>query len=128
MDDSYDLLAYPLTDGVSLRLHAPSCATTRHSRRVFCDHLSVGRHRPHLHRLSSHLPLRPAANAASLASLALTIGAALGVIFAFSYYISVARGLSLRARFLEMAGLSLGVALVSFGIGYRRRHFTGVDA
>jgi len=63
-----------------------------------------------------------------LLSLALTIGAALAVIFAFSYYVSVARGLSLRARFLEMAGLSLGVALVSFGIGYLLRRFTGVEA
>jgi VIT1/CCC1 family predicted Fe2+/Mn2+ transporter len=39
------------------------------------------------------------------------------IIFIFTYYISVAKGLNFRKRFLEMAGISLGVAVINFGIG-----------
>ena len=49
------------------------------------------------------------------------------MILAFSYYLSVARDLPFWRRFLEMAGLSLGVAALSFGIGYLLRQFIGVD-
>lgn len=35
----------------------------------------------------------------------------------FNYYISIAMGFSFRTRFLEMAGLSMGVALLSFLVG-----------
>jgi len=62
-----------------------------------------------------------------LISLSLTVAGALTVILAFSYYISVARDLPFWRRFLEMAGLSLGVAAISFGIGYLLRRFAGVD-
>ena len=62
-----------------------------------------------------------------LAALALTVGAALLIIFAFAYYVSVARDLPLWRRFGEMAGLSLGVAAVSFAIGYVVRAIFGVD-
>lgn len=51
-------------------------------------------------------------------SLAVTVAAALGIILAFTYYVSVAKDLPLWRRFAEMAGLSLGVAAVSFGVGY----------
>ncbi len=49
------------------------------------------------------------------------------IIAAFNYYISVAKDESFRARFLEMAGLSLGVALFSFIIGYFIRVWLGID-
>ncbi len=49
------------------------------------------------------------------------------IIAAFNYYISVAKDESFRDRFLEMAGLSLGVALFSFIIGYFIRQWLGVE-
>jgi VIT1/CCC1 family predicted Fe2+/Mn2+ transporter len=52
---------------------------------------------------------------------------ALIVIVLFNFYISVAKELSFTRRFLEMALLSLGVAAISFGIGYLVREFLGVD-
>jgi VIT1/CCC1 family predicted Fe2+/Mn2+ transporter len=52
---------------------------------------------------------------------------ALIVIVLFNFYISVAKELSFTKRFLEMALLSLGVAAVSFGIGYLVRELLGID-
>jgi VIT1/CCC1 family predicted Fe2+/Mn2+ transporter len=63
-----------------------------------------------------------------LVALGLTVTGALLVILAFTYYVSVARDLPFWRRFLEMAGLSLGVAAVSFGIGYLLQRFVGVEA
>lgn len=62
-----------------------------------------------------------------LLALGLTVAGALVIIMAFTYYVSVAQDLPFWRRFLEMAGLSLGVAIVSFGIGYLLRTFVGVD-
>lgn len=62
-----------------------------------------------------------------LAALGLTVAAALLIILAFAYYVSVARDLPFWRRFGEMALLSLGVAAVSFGIGYVVRVLFGVD-
>ena len=45
----------------------------------------------------------------------------------FSYYVSIARDLPLRKRFLEMALISLGVAAFSFGVGYFIRRFFGIE-
>jgi VIT1/CCC1 family predicted Fe2+/Mn2+ transporter len=59
--------------------------------------------------------------------LAIALVSAVLVIAAFNYYISVAKGESFRARFLEMAGLSLAVAGFSFLIGYLIRVFLGID-
>jgi len=53
-----------------------------------------------------------------LAALGVTILNAGVVILVFTFYISVARDLSFKRRFTEMAGISLGVALLSFFIGY----------
>jgi VIT1/CCC1 family predicted Fe2+/Mn2+ transporter len=50
-------------------------------------------------------------------SLASTLAIALVVIFLFTFYISVAKDLPFRRRFLEMAGISMGVAGLSFLIG-----------
>lgn len=45
----------------------------------------------------------------------------------FNYYISVAKDESFKQRFLEMAGLSLGVAGLSFVVGLLIREFLGVE-
>jgi len=39
------------------------------------------------------------------------------VILIFTFYISVAKGLNFRKRFLEMAGLSLSIAIINFFVG-----------
>lgn len=62
------------------------------------------------------------------ACLAFALAAAVLIIALFNYYISVARGEPFRRRFLEMAGLSLGVAAFSFVIGYIFRALLGVEA
>ena len=59
--------------------------------------------------------------------LAIALTTAVLIIAVFNYYISVAKGESFRARFLEMAGLSLGVATFSFIIGYFIRKWLGVE-
>ena len=59
--------------------------------------------------------------------LIITMFIAVLIIAVFNYYISVAKGESFRARFLEMAGLSLGVAVVSFVIGYFIRQWLGIE-
>jgi vacuolar iron transporter family protein len=62
-----------------------------------------------------------------LIALVLTLINASIIIFAFTFYISVARDEVFRRRFLEMAAISFGVALLSFGIGYLVREVFGVD-
>ncbi len=59
--------------------------------------------------------------------LAITMTTAVVIIAVFNYYISVAKDESFRERFIEMAGLSLGVALFSFIIGYFIRMWLGID-
>ncbi len=62
-----------------------------------------------------------------LYSLMWTIINAILVIALFNYYISVARGYDFKRRFLEMAAISLGVALFSFVLGSLIRVWLGVD-
>ncbi len=59
--------------------------------------------------------------------LALALTAAVLVIAAFNYYISVAKDEPFRKRFIEMTGLSLGVAALSFILGYLIRRLLGID-
>jgi len=59
--------------------------------------------------------------------LAISLATAVIIIAIFNYYISVAKGESFRARFTEMAGLSLSVAAFSFVIGYFIRIWLGVE-
>lgn len=59
--------------------------------------------------------------------LGCTLAGAVLIIAAFTYYISVAKDVPFRRRFLEMAGLSFGVATLSFLIGLVMRTFLGVD-
>ncbi|NLW50652.1 MAG: rubrerythrin family protein [Candidatus Brocadiaceae bacterium] len=49
--------------------------------------------------------------------LGVMLAATLLIIAFFNYYMAVARGQPFGARFLEMAGISLGIAALSFGIG-----------
>lgn len=49
------------------------------------------------------------------------------IIFAFTYYISIAKDLPFKKRFLEMAAISLSVAALSFVVGFIVKHFLGID-
>ena len=49
------------------------------------------------------------------------------IIAGFNYYISVAKDLNFRRRFVEMAGLSLSVAGLSFLVGFVLRAFFGIE-
>ena len=53
-----------------------------------------------------------------LVALGFTLVNAILVIAIFNYYISVAKDLNFRKRFLEMAVISLGVAAISFVVGF----------
>lgn len=59
--------------------------------------------------------------------LAVTLALAVAIILAFNYYVSVARDLPFGRRFAEMAGISLGVAVLSFGVGTLIRMVLGVE-
>ena len=59
--------------------------------------------------------------------LGIALTTAVIIIAVFNYYISVAKDESFRDRFLEMAGLSLGVAIFSFIIGYFIRIWLGIE-
>jgi VIT1/CCC1 family predicted Fe2+/Mn2+ transporter len=60
-------------------------------------------------------------------ALGIALTTAVVIIAGFNYYIAVAKGENFRRRFIEMAGLSLGVATFSFIIGYFIRMWLGVD-
>jgi VIT1/CCC1 family predicted Fe2+/Mn2+ transporter len=59
--------------------------------------------------------------------LALALTSAVVIIAIFNYYISVAKDEPFKARFIEMAGLSLIVAAFSFLVGYLARSFLGIE-
>jgi len=59
--------------------------------------------------------------------LGLVITFAIFIIFIFTYYISVAKDLNFKKRFLEMSGISLGVAVINFGIGLIIRKVFGIE-
>jgi VIT1/CCC1 family predicted Fe2+/Mn2+ transporter len=48
------------------------------------------------------------------------------IIFLFNYYISVAKNLDFKKRFLQMAIISLSVAIISFGIGILVKQLLGL--
>ncbi len=60
----------------------------------------------------------------ALGTMVLTV---IAIIAAFNYYLSVAKDLNFKKRFLEMAGISLGVALIAFVIGLLVKKFLGID-
>ncbi len=62
-----------------------------------------------------------------LLALIIMLSVVVIIIAGFSYYISVAKELSFKKRFLEMAGISLSVAAISFVIGILVKKFLGID-
>ena len=60
-------------------------------------------------------------------ALGLTLSTAVIIIFLFNYYLSVAKDLNFKARFLEMSLISLGVAAFSFLVGYALKFLLGVE-
>jgi len=60
-------------------------------------------------------------------SLPVTLLLAVLIIMVFNYYVSVARDLSFRKQFAEMAGISLGVSALSFMVGVLVKTFLGVE-
>ena len=60
-------------------------------------------------------------------ALALTLAAAILVILIFNYYLAIAKDLSFKKRFGEMALLSMSVSVISFGIGFLIRSVFGVE-
>ncbi len=55
--------------------------------------------------------------------LGISIILSIFIIFIFNYYISTIKKISLKKRFLEMLIVSLGVALISFILGYLIKGF-----
>jgi VIT1/CCC1 family predicted Fe2+/Mn2+ transporter len=60
-------------------------------------------------------------------SLGLTLLAAILIIAAFNYYYSIVKDQKFTRRFGEMIALSMGVALLSFGVGLLLRKFMGIE-
>ena len=60
-------------------------------------------------------------------ALAVTLTTSVVIIALFNFYISVAKDQPFGRRFLEMAGLSLSVAALSFLIGFLIRTYIGID-
>jgi len=60
-------------------------------------------------------------------SLAITLSTAVLIIFFFNFYIATARNLNFRERFTEMTIISLGVAALSFLVGFFLKNLIGVD-
>ena len=60
-------------------------------------------------------------------ALAIMLGIIVLIIAGFTYYTSVAQDLKFGSRFFEMAGISLGVAVISFGVGILAKQLLGVD-
>jgi VIT1/CCC1 family predicted Fe2+/Mn2+ transporter len=61
-------------------------------------------------------------------ALGITLGTAILIIAGFNYYLSVAKDLDFKRRFAEMSLISLGVAALSFGIGYVLSALLGAKA
>ncbi len=60
-------------------------------------------------------------------ALAITLAVGIVIIAVFNYYIAIAKDEPFKKRFLEMAGLSLGVAALSFVVGLIVREVFGVE-
>lgn len=63
----------------------------------------------------------------AILALVATLIIAVLIIFSFNFYISVAKDLNFKARFLEMTFISLGVAAFSFFVGYALKAILGVE-
>ena len=65
--------------------------------------------------------------ASYIVCLIFTISTAIFIIFFFNYYIAVAKDLNFKKRFSEMLIISLGVAAISFFIGFVVRKTLGIE-
>lgn len=59
--------------------------------------------------------------------LGLTIFFAITIIFLFNFYVSVVKGVSLKKRFFEMVLISLGIACITFMIGFLMKVLLKID-
>ncbi len=73
------------------------------------------------------LPYLLLPNSMYMLSLILMLVVVLLVILTFTFYISVALEVPFLKRFIEMASISIAVALISFGIGILVKALLGVD-
>ncbi len=64
---------------------------------------------------------------AYLWALAVTVLIALMIIAGFNFYISVAKDRPFGKGFWSMAGISIGVAAISFAVGYVVKHVLGIS-
>jgi VIT1/CCC1 family predicted Fe2+/Mn2+ transporter len=64
----------------------------------------------------------------ALVALGLVLTNAMVIILLFTFYVSVAKDLPFGKRFLEMASISLGIAIINFFVGLLIRKFFGVEA
>jgi VIT1/CCC1 family predicted Fe2+/Mn2+ transporter len=55
------------------------------------------------------------------------LGVVIAIIAGFTYYTSVAQDQPFKSRFLEMALISTGVAVLSFVVGILAKKFLGVE-
>ena len=62
-----------------------------------------------------------------MVALACMLGIVILIIAGFTYYTSVAMDQPFKSRFLEMAGISISVAVLSFIVGILAKQFLGVD-
>ena len=60
-------------------------------------------------------------------ALACTLALAIVVIFLFTFYTAVAKGMNFRKRFIRMAAISLGVAGLNFFVGHGIRVFFCIE-
>jgi vacuolar iron transporter family protein len=60
-------------------------------------------------------------------SLSITMANAILIIFMFTFYLSIAQGLPFKKRFVEMAVISLGIAALSFVIGFFVRQYMRIE-
>ncbi len=60
-------------------------------------------------------------------SLAITLLIAILIILGFNFYVSVAKDMPFKQRFLEMLGISMGVSALSFVVGLIVRNVFGID-
>jgi VIT1/CCC1 family predicted Fe2+/Mn2+ transporter len=60
-------------------------------------------------------------------ALGLTVVGAVVIIFVFNFYVSIAKNLSFKKRFFEMALISLGITALTFFIGFLVREFFGLE-
>lgn len=60
-------------------------------------------------------------------ALIISLIVAVGIISVFNYYISVAKGLNFKKRFLQMAGISLGVAGFTFVVGLLVKNILNIN-